>query len=68
MPEHDPNAASTQAIIKNIINNLKNPSQSPVFMAVPPKIQKKISIKNNIISKVGVYIELLRKGTNSKFR
>ena len=68
MPEHDPSVASTQATIKNITNNLKNPSQSPVFIAVPPKIQKKIITKNNIISKVGVYIELLRKGASSKFR
>lgn len=36
-------------MIKNIINNFKNPFQSPVFMAVPPKIQKKIITKNNIM-------------------
>lgn len=48
MLEHDPSAASTQATIKNITSNLKNPSQSPVLMAVPPKIQKKMITKNNI--------------------
>lgn len=67
MLEYDPNADKIHMMIKNIINNFKNPFQSPVFMAVPPKIQKKTITKNNIISKVGVYIELLCKGTNSKF-
>lgn len=47
--EYDPNADKIHMMIKNIINNFKNPFQSPVFMAVPPKIQKKIITKNNIM-------------------
>lgn len=46
--EHEPNKYKINITTRNIPNHLKNPPQSPVFIAVPPKMQKKIIIKNII--------------------